>query len=62
VVVARGGCARRLRSVGLHNGSREYRYSWKPSKTGLGATIVTATVVYPETANVTTVAASVTVT
>ena len=45
-----------------HNGSGEYRYSWKPSASGLGTTRIAVSVLYPGTAVATTVSALVTIT
>lgn len=45
-----------------HNGSGEYRASWKPSPSGLGTTRITVSVLYPGTSVATTVSALVTIT
>jgi len=45
-----------------HNGSGEYRASWKPSTLGLGTTRIAVSVLYPGTSVATTVSALVTIT
>ena len=46
----------------LHNGSGEYRYSWKPSAAGTGATRIVVSVRYPGTTVATTAETLVTIT
>jgi DNA-binding beta-propeller fold protein YncE len=45
-----------------HNGSGEYRASWKPSSSGLGTTRITVSVLYPRTSVATTASALITIT
>jgi hypothetical protein len=49
-------------AMSLHNGSGEYRYTWKPSASGRGTTRIVVSVRYPGTAVVTTAEALVTIT
>ena len=49
-------------AMSYHNGSGEYRYSWKPSASGLGTTRIVVSLRYPGTTTVTTAEALVTIT